>query len=510
MKIFWVEDFDILKNGSLSTNKIITETKYFLEPLLSQDIWDSDNTDRLTEGDLEIIDYIAMLANNKNPILWAGDLPSALACIQFGTKAYLNDNKYRTIQDISFPFDFAIIDFYIPTSLEVQYFSQLTPEAKEYVEEQYKYFKYSINKDEFSNSPLREFLFEKQVNCAGALVALKLIEKGFPLSRIKFLTGNAKDLSRYDLSYGVFGGNLEENVVNKDPQEIGMLRRRIIQDEYYNSRNLILKIADLVLNLKEQKSDKIELTRQRHPYSRIAHLTDLQEKLRLTKDIFKPVFPEEVIIKESKAANLSYNSQKYSAFLRVILLDFSNNNFEYKEENRIPDPRIAYIERKYDLLRIIRNLSYHTDLLSTLDAKGFAVIYALYISLVEELYNIRSSELTEMFFEHFSVLFGKEFTKENIRLSEDDFLVLEYKLSAIKEKYANQFGSLYQGFYNLSNLRLDCLKFDSAIDCLCVIFWSRIIGNFETLDRGYLNKISSSPISKLLTYIIVMETLKFN
>lgn len=509
MKIFWVEDFDILKNGALSTNKLINETKYFLEPLLSKDIWDSDNTDRLTEGDLEIIDYIAMLANNKNPILWAGDLPSALACIQFGTKAYLNENKYRTLQDISFPFDFAIIDFYIPTSLDVQYFSQLTSEAKEYVEEQYKYLKYSINKDEFSNSPLREFLLEKQVNCAGVLVALKLIEKGFPLSRIKFLTGNAKDLSRYDLSYGVFGGNLEENVVNKDPQEIGMLRKRIIQDEYYNSRNLILKIADLVLNLKEQNSDKIELTRQRHPYSRIANLIDLQEKFRLTKDIFKPVFPEEVIIKESKAANLSYNSQKYSAFLRVILLDFSNNNFEYREEKRIPDPRIAYIERKYDLLRIIRNLSYHTDLLSTLDAKGFAVIYALYLSLVEELYNIRSPELTEMFFEHFSVLFGKEFTMENIRLTEEDFFVLEYKLSAIKEKYANQLGSLYEGFYRLNN-QMDCLKFDSAIECLCVIFWSRIIGDFETIDRAYLNNFSSSPISKLLTYIIVMETLKFN
>ena len=505
MKIFWVEDFDVLKN-TLDAKKIISETKYFLEPLLSKDQWSHEKTDVFTEGDFEVLDYIAKLTKNTNPILWAGDLPSALACIEFGAAAYLNENKYRKIEQISFPFDFAIIDFYIPTSPDTRHFAKLTKEADEFAKKQYEYLKYELNKDDFINSPLKEFLQEKQVNCAGVLVALKLIEKGFPLSRIKFLTGNAKDLSRFDLSYGILGNDLKDNVVNKTPEEIDLLRYNIIHDEYYNSRNLIIKTTDVLLKQKSKDSDILELTKERHPDSKIYDFDDIKEKLELVKDLFTPLFPEEVIIKENKSACFSYNAQKYNAFRLIILLDFSRNYYDEKKRSS-PDPRIKWSEKKYDLLRLIRNTSYHSALLASLDAKSFSIIYAIYVSLLCDIHSLDESVVAKFFYENFSVIFGKELSENNVTL-DDDFFDLEGKILNIKDKCKNVLGdsiSFYELFKDLK--LLEKLEFKKPIDLINLLFWSRFIGDYN-LNKRDISAFTSSKLTKLLFYIFSSETMK--
>ncbi len=508
MKIFWVEDFDILKS-TLDAKKIIAETKYFLEPLLNKEQWSNEKTEVLTNGDFEVLDYIAKLTKNTNPILWAGDLPSALACIEFGSAAYLNENKYRKIEQISFPFDFAIIDFYIPTAQDTQHFAKLSPKAEEFTKGQYEYLKYELNKDDFNNSPLKEFLQEKQVNCAGVLVALKLIEKGFPLSRIKFLTGNAKDLSRFDLSYGILGNGLKDNVVNKNPDEINTLRYNIIHDDYYNSRELVIKTTDILLKQSSKDSDIIKLTKERHPDSKITDFEDIKEKLRLEKDLFTPLFPEEVIIKENKSACFSYNAQKYNAFLRIILLDFSRNYYDEKKSSS-PNPLIKWSDKKYELLRLLRNTSYHSALLSSLDAKSFSLIYAIYISLLCDIHCIDESVLSKLFYENFSVIFGKDLSESTISLDEDDYFVLEEKIIDIKEKCKTAIGPKYTRFYELfKNLdSLEKLEYKNPVDFICLLFWSRFVGDYDSLDKRIVSAFTSTKLTKLLFYIFSRETMK--
>ena len=505
MKIFWVEDFNILHNSLLDSNRIISETKYFLEPLLNHDDWSTEKTSILLEGDFDILDFIARLSNNKNPILWPGDLPSALACIEYGTKAYLNDNEFREISDIDFPFDFAIIDFYIPTSFDEHRFAKLTPEAVTYALDQYKYFKYDDNKEEFINSPLKEFLQEKQVNCAGVLVALKLLEKGFPLSRIKFLTGNAKDLNRYDLSLGIFGKYFEDTVVNKEPKEIDLLRKYILNDEYYNQRSLIRKSASIILSLTDRSSEKISLFRKRHSESKLCDLIEVQNKFRLINDIYNPLFPEEVLLKENKSSEISYNAQKYNAFLRIVLIDFSNNNFDEKNK---PDKKIIFLEKKYDLLRIVRNISYHSELLSNLDNETFSIIYALYYSLICDLFEIESNNALNLFIEHFSTITGKNLSDRELFLSEDEFNILDYKLSDLKEEIESIFENNYSGFYRLFNNDLEKLDLKSPLKTICVLFWSRILGDLKHIDRKYISSFCSSKLTNLLFYVIFTETMK--
>lgn len=184
MKIFWVEDFG---DQSARSSDRVSLTRTYMGPVLDA-FWKSGSGENNWEqsANEDALVFMRTLASNASPIVWADSLASGLAALELGTQAF-KVSKYETMPVVTFPYDVAILDLDIPPGENDGILDEArrTEDANALAHLFYQ---------ESSELLSRDFM-DYRPNCAGVILALKLIQKGMPPERIFFLTGHGSAIS---------------------------------------------------------------------------------------------------------------------------------------------------------------------------------------------------------------------------------------------------------------------------------------------------------------------------
>jgi hypothetical protein len=336
--------------------------------------------------------FMRALAINSNPIVWADGLASGLAALELGPQAFRLSKYDEPMTKLQFPYDVAILDLDIPSRENdgILDESKRTNEANALLKPFYK------ERSEFLNS---EFL-NSSPNCAGVILALKLMQKGMPSDRIFFLTAHGDILS--PSAKALLGSMLPEQCLDKTDSEIDKLKTMIKGNSYYITRELIYN------SISAFKKENINYKLQIFPFTKNApyfKLTDINAVLALLDELqalFSFRFPgkEDEILRYRICIDLL--AKHFDTIGGKIEDNPYNPLFSFyrnQDEDRIFEHPARHAAR---FLKNIRNIHAHTTYLYTLSTLDHGIIFIFFLNFIRAYYGLSETSFLPpvyMFFE---------------------------------------------------------------------------------------------------------------
>ncbi len=492
MKIFWVEDFG---DQSARSSDRVSLTRTYMGPVLDAS-WKSGSGENNWEqsANEDALVFMRTLASNASPIVWADSLASGLAALELGTQAF-KVSKYETMPVVTFPYDVAILDLDIPPGENdgILDESRRTEDANALAHLFYQ---------ESSELLSRDFM-DYRPNCAGVILALKLIQKGMPPERIFFLTGHGSAIS--STAKALLGSMIQEQCLAKTSSDIDKLRYKIRGNSYYMSRELVLNTIFLF------REKSMCATQQKFPFTEKIETFKLNDKNNINnlldeiETLFSSYFPGnhdeimryrigvDLIVKHFDALGPRNENGKEC---KVNFLFTTYGQYTDDPTKKVYEYPARHAAR---FLKNIRNVHAHSSYFHNVGALEFCIIYILFLNFIRAFYGLSENDFLP-FIENFLSEHFPENTSSSIQWSNNEFI------QSISDEYRHFRQSDCPFFRTMVNFPLNLQV--TPWEIVRVNFWSQIsFSYFEdyekaSFDRDALYYLKNQSISGMLADVL--------
>ena len=492
MKIFWVEDFG---DQSARSSDRVSLTRTYMGPVLDAS-WKSGSGENNWEqsANEDALVFMRTLASNASPIVWADSLASGLAALELGTQAF-KVSKYETMPVVTFPYDVAILDLDIPPGENdgILDESRRTEDANALAHLFYQ---------ESSELLSRDFM-DYRPNCAGVILALKLIQKGMPPERIFFLTGHGSAIS--STAKALLGSMIQEQCLAKTSSDIDKLRYKIRGNSYYMSRELVLNTIFLF------REKSMCATQQKFPFTEKIETFKLNDKNNINnlldeiETLFSSYFPGnhdeimryrigvDLIVKYFDALGPRNENGKEC---KVNFLFTTYGQYTDDPTKKVYEYPARHAAR---FLKNIRNVHAHSSYFHNVGALEFCIIYILFLNFIRAFYGLSENDFLP-FVENFLSEHFPENTSSSIQWSNNEFI------QSISDEYRHFRQSDCPFFRTMVNFPLNLQV--TPWEIVRVNFWSQIsFSYFEdyekaSFDRDALYYLKNQSISGMLADVL--------
>ena len=473
MKIFWVEDFG---DQSARSSDRVSLTRTYMGPVLDA-FWKSGSGENNWEqsANEDALVFMRTLASNASPIVWADSLASGLAALELGTQAF-KVSKYETMPVVTFPYDVAILDLDIPPGENDGILDEArrTEDANALAHLFYQ---------ESSELLSRDFM-DYRPNCAGVILALKLIQKGMPPERIFFLTGHGSAIS--STAKALLGSMIQEQCLAKTSSDIEKLRYKIRGNSYYMSRELVLNTIFLF------REKSMCATQQKFPFTEKIGSFKLNDKNNINnlldeiETLFSSYFPgnHDEILRyrigvdlmakhfEALGAKNENGGGCKGSFLFTTYGHYTDN-----PTNKVYEYPARHAAR---FLKNIRNVYAHSSYFNNVGSLEFGIIYIVFLNFIRAFYGLPEDDFLP-FIENFLSEYFPEKTSSSIQWSNKEFI------QSVSDEYRHFRPSGWPFCRAMANFPPNLQI--TPWEIVRVNFWSQIsFSYFEDYKRAFFDK----------------------